>query len=310
MTKILFTALSASLSLFLTACGGSGDSVAKVTPPSPASLNITIDSNISSMEERTSGQIKLSYANVDGDVALSVNSIVSDLAIDQYSVTADNANKEITIVMGDVYMDGDLSFTVTGTDNSKTDSVNVSMSIINSSVVATIQKLSLLTSSLEDISGATESRKVLTRLTELSVLLGQTSSADANAQIDSVDALLDQTALVALKEKLVDKNYEILYASGMSELDIDEVMTEIKTNLPLYSANVYALIVSTQEALGHDFIPAFLNNNFYIDTDYQSVSRFWMNPEMGGVTDDKYSFNDEYDYLTAVLFPESQTCNQ
>lgn len=300
--------------LVLSACGGGGggsdSGTTKTTQPVSNPLGVTVGSTVSSVDESTSATVTLSYANANGAVQLSVGNYTGDFDAGDYTVTPDNANNSITINVGDVNVNGNLSFTVTGTDNSNSDTVNVSVSIVNTSVVSTIESLAVMTSSFESISGVSEGRKVLNRLNDLSVLTGVISQNTASARMQSVDSVLSQSAHAVLKERLESKDYAALYAGGMTELEINEAMAEVKANLPLYSAQLHGLIVTAQETLGAEVIPAFPEDSFYVDLENQSVSRFWMNPDMGEVVDGKYSFNSEYAYLTAILFPESQPCNQ
>lgn len=296
----------------LAACGG-GESSTNTTQepvPAPAPLAITVNSSALVMDESTSTQVTLSYTNTDGEVNLTVDSFVSDFADEQYSVTANNTDKTITVNMGDVYIDGDLSFTVTGKDNSKTDSVNITVSVNNTSVIATLDKLTALTASFDSLSGKSETRKVLSRLNDLSLLLGVIEEPDALARIQSIDSALDESFYADLSSALKGQDHVALYEQGTDELALNEVLTTVELNLPLYSKQLYDLLVDTQHLLGEQIIPPFPENSFYVDIENQSVSRFWMNPAMGEVVDGKYSFNSEYAYLTAVLFPESQPCNQ
>jgi len=316
----LITLFAISTSL-ITACGGGGggSSTTTSTPvpvpepvpvPVPEQLSINIDSSSITMDESSSNQIKLSYANTNGDVSLTLGSFVSDFSAEQYKVTADNTDKTITVDIGDVYIDGTLSFTVTGSDNSKTDSVDVTVSVSNTSVVKTLNKLAVLTASFDSISGESETRKVLSRLNDLSLLLGVITEADAFARMQSIDSALDESLYADLSNALKNKDHIAMYKAGTNELALIEILATIEQDLPLYSRPFYELIIDAQQLLGEQVIPPFPENNFYVDIENQTISRFWMNPEMGKIIDEKYSFNSEYAYLTAVLFPETQSCNQ
>lgn len=310
MIRKIFTTLIAISTLSLTACGGGGESTPKAPPIPPAPLDIKISSSDLSIDESTSTQITLSYTNADGAVSLTVDDFISDFTSDQYTVTTDNTGKKITIEMGDIYVNGDLSFTVTGKDNSKSDSVNVTLSVINTSVVATLDKLTTLTTSFNSLSGVTEERNILSRLNDLSVLLGVITQSTASARIDSIDSLLDETAYLALSSALEQQDYAALYQAGTDEQTLNEVLASVELNLSLYSAQLYSLLIDAQQVLGEEIIPTFPDNGFYFDVENKTVSRFWMNPLIGQVIDGTYSFSDEYVYLEAVLFPESQLCNQ
>jgi hypothetical protein len=313
--KLVKSGLIALSLLTLSACGGGGGSDSgggstNTVQPVSVPLSITVSSAVTSLNEGTSGTVSLSYLNENGAVKLSIGNYAGDFDSSEYTVTVDNTGNSITINMGDVNVDGDLSFTVTGTDNSKSDTVNVSVSVVNTSVFPAIETLTLISSSFENISQVSESRDVLERLNDLSVLMGIISKSTASDRMQSVDSLLNLSAYTVLKDRLESKDYASLYANGMTELEINEVVSDVQANLPLYSAQLHDLIVSVQESLGTELIASFPEDAFYVDIENQSVSRFWMNPAMGSIVDGKYSFNSEYAYLTAVLFPESQPCNQ
>ena len=312
MIRKIFTTLIVISTLSLTACGGGGtaESTPKVPQPPSAPLNITVSASDLSVDESTSTQITLSYANADGDVSLTVDGFVSDFTSEQYTVNVDNVGKTITVVMGDIYVDGNLSFTITGQDNSESDAVNVTLSVVNTSVVATLDKLTVLTTSFNNLSGATEDRNILSRLNDLSVLLGVITESTASARMQSIDSLLDETAYSILSNALEQKDYSALYQTGTDEEVLNEVLTAVEKNLSLYSGQLYSLLIDAQQVLGDNIIATFPENAFYFDVDNNTVSRFWQNPSLGQVVDGSYSFNDEYDYLDAILFPESQLCNQ
>jgi hypothetical protein len=293
--------------------GGEGDNSSTDTPaviPAPQDLDVQVASTVSSMDENTSGQITLSYVNANGDVNLTVSDFSGDFQSDQYTVTAVNADKQITVVMNDVYVDGDLTFTVTATDSSNTDSVSITLSVANTSVVPTLEKLSVLTNIYDDIINVSEGRKVLSQLNELEALLGLVDESTSLARMQSIDSLLNQTAALVLADNLENIDYSTLYSKGMSELDLNRALTAVELNLPLYSEDLYNLINEVQQSLGENLIAPFLGNSFYVDSTKNTVSRFWMNPSMGEVVDGNYQFSEKYAYIEAVIFPETKNCYQ
>ena len=249
-------------------------------------------------------------SNANGDVILTVSDFSGDFEGDQYTVSADNANKQITVVMNDVYVDGDLTFTVTGTDLSNTDSVSVTLSVANTSVVPTLEKLSVLSATYDDILNVSEGRKVLGQLNEMAELLGLINESTSLARMQSINSLLNQSAAFVLADNLENNDYPTLYSEGMTELDLNRVLTAVELNLPLYSEDLYNLINEVQQSLGENLIAPFLGNSFYFDSTKNTVSRFWMNPSMGEVVDGNYQFSEKYAYLEAVIFPETKICEQ
>jgi len=307
--------LTIGVFLVLFGCGGGseGDNSTTDTPaptPAPQALDVQVASTVTSMDENTSVQITLSYANANGDVILTVSDFSSDFESDQYTVTANNANKQITVAMNDVYVDGDLTFIVTGTDSSNTDSVSLTLSVANTSVVPTLEKLSVLSATYDDILNVSEGRKVLGQLNEVAELLGIISESTSLARLQSIDSLLNQTAALVLTDNLENNDYPKLYSEGMTELDLNLVLTAVELNLSLYSEGLYNLIKEVQQSLGENLIAPFLGNSFYLDSTKNTVSRFWMNPNMGEVVDGNYQFSEKYAYLEAVIFPETKNCGQ
>jgi len=300
--------------LVLFGCGGGseGDNSTTDTPapiPAPQVLDVQVASTVSSMDENTSAQIILSYVNANGDVSLTISDFSGDFQSDQYTVTADNANKQITVVMNDVYVDGDLTFIVTATDSSNSDSVSITLFVANTSVVPTLEKLSVLSATYDDILNVSEGRKVLGQLNEVAELLGLINESTSLARVQSIDSLLNQTAGLVLTDNLENNDYSTLYSEGMTELDLNNVLTAVEYNLPLYSEGLYNLINEVQQSLGENLIAPFLGNSFYFDSTKKTVSRFWMNPSMGEVVDGNYQFSEKYAYLEAVIFPETKNCN-
>jgi len=300
--------------LVLFGCGGGseGDNSTTDTPapiPAPQVLDVQVASTVSSMDENTSAQIILSYVNANGDVSLTISDFSGDFQSDQYTVTADNANKQITVVMNDVYVDGDLTFIVTATDSSNSDSVSITLFVANTSVVPTLEKLSVLSATYDDILNVSEGRKVLGQLNEVAEILGLINESTSLARVQSIDSLLNQTAGLVLTDNLENNDYSTLYSEGMTELDLNNVLTAVEYNLPLYSEGLYNLINEVQQSLGENLIAPFLGNSFYFDSTKKTVSRFWMNPSMGEVVDGNYQFSEKYAYLEAVIFPETKNCN-
>jgi len=300
--------------LVLFGCGGGseGDNSTTDTPapiPAPQVLDVQVASTVTSMDENTSAQIILSYVNANGDVSLTISDFSGDFQSDQYTVTADNANKQITVVMNDVYVDGDLTFIVTATDSSNSDSVSITLFVANTSVVPTLEKLSVLSATYDDILNVSEGRKVLGQLNEVAELLGLINESTSLARVQSIDSLLNQTAGLVLTDNLENNDYSTLYSEGMTELDLNNVLTAVEYNLPLYSEGLYNLINEVQQSLGENLIAPFLGNSFYFDSTKKTVSRFWMNPSMGEVVDGNYQFSEKYAYLEAVIFPETKNCN-
>lgn len=307
--------LAVGVFLVLFGCGGGSegdDSTTDVLIPTPAPqpLDVQVASTMLSVDENTSSQIMLSYANASGDVILTVGDFSGDFESDQYTVTADNDNKQLTVVINDVYIDGNLTFIVTGTDSSNTDSVSITLSVVNTSVVPTLEKLSVLSATYEGISTVSEERNVLGQLNELAELLGLLNESTSLARMQSVESLLNQTAGIALADNLEDKDYPRLYSEGTTELALNEILTSVEVNLPLYSEEIFNLIKQAQLSLGDTLVAPFLENSFYLDTTKNTVSRFWMNPSMGQVIDGNYQFSEKYAYLEAVIFPETKDCNQ
>jgi len=300
--------------IVLFGCGGGseGDNSTTDTPapiPAPQVLDVQVASTVTSMDENTSAQIILSYVNANGDVSLTISDFSGDFQSDQYTVTADNANKQITVVMNDVYVDGDLTFIVTATDSSNSDSVSITLFVANTSVVPTLEKLSVLSATYDDILNVSEGRKVLGQLNEVAELLGLINESTSLARVQSIDSLLNQTAGLVLTDNLENNDYSTLYSEGMTELDLNNVLTAVEYNLPLYSEGLYNLINEVQQSLGENLIAPFLGNSFYFDSTKKTVSRFWMNPSMGEVVDGNYQFSEKYAYLEAVIFPETKNCN-
>jgi len=300
--------------IVLFGCGGGseGDNSTTDTPapiPAPQVLDVQVASTVTSMDENTSAQIILSYVNANGDVSLTISDFSGDFQSDQYTVTADNANKQITVVMNDVYVDGDLTFIVTATDSSNSDSVSITLFVANTSVVPTLEKLSVLSATYDDILNVSEGRKVLGQLNEVAELLGLINESTSLARVQSIDSLLNQTAGLVLTDNLENNDYSTLYSEGMTELDLNSVLTAVEFNLPLYSEGLYNLINEVQQSLGENLIAPFLGNSFYFDSTKKTVSRFWMNPSMGEVVDGNYQFSEKYAYLEAVIFPETKNCN-
>jgi len=306
--------LAVGFSFVLFGCGGGGEGDSSSTDaaviPAAKALNVQLTSTVSSMVEKTSAQLSLSYADANGDVSLTVSDFSGDFETDQYTVTTDNANKQITVIMNDVYIDGDITFIITAADLSNTDSVSTTISVVNTSVEPTLEKLSVLSAKYDDISNVSEGRKVLGQLNELAELLGIINESTSLARMQDIDSLLDETAGIALADTLENKNYPALYREGMTELVLNEVLTSIELNLALYSEGLYDLINEAQQSLGESIVAPFLENSFYVDPTKNSVSRFWMNPFMGEVVDGNYQFNEKYAYLEAVIFPETKDCNQ
>lgn len=305
--------LTLGVFLILFGCGGSEGDNSKDTPapiPAPQALDVQVTSTVSSIDEKTRSQIMLSYVNANGDVSLTVSGFSGDFQSDQYTVTADNANKQITVAMNDVYVDGDLTFIVTGTDSSNTDSVSITLSVVNTSVVPTLEKLSVLSATYNDLLNVSEGRKVLGQLNEVAELLGVINESTSLARMQNVDSLLNQTAALALADNLENNDYPTRYSEGMTELDLNRVLTAVELNLPLYSEGLFNLIKEAQQSLGEGIVAPFLDNYFYVDSTKNTVSRFWMNPSMGEVVDGNYQFSEKYAYLEAVIFPETKNCNQ
>ena len=297
--------------LFLSACGGGGgdnsasnNSGSSVAPPS---LSISAGAS-NPVTENSKGSISVTYQNASGVVSLAVSDINTNVSSAAVSVKADSNQKSVTVEVAELVRDGQVSFTVTGTDASgKSDNANVTVSLTNTSVNAVLGELALLQTELPNLLDVTQGRAVLDRMNEVAILTGIKTTSDVAAQSISTDPDLK----TKLETALVGGDFSSRYSSGeLDESSLISIVDTALTDLAHYSQGVYAQVVEVQGELGGNmFAPVTETASFTIDTDKSTVSQFWGNDRLGSTHGAQWQFNDSFAYLEAIVFPESLPCN-
>jgi hypothetical protein len=310
ISRLLLWAVTLAM---VTACGGGGSSSDNVSEPPVQQLpfSMSVTSGINQMQENESQSITLSYLNPKGAVALSVDSYNSDIPSTSYTVTADDGNKAITVTVNELTYDGTVNFVVTGTDsNGKTDSESISFPVSNPSALPKLEALDSIKSALPNILSAVQERSVLNALTELSRLTGDISEQEASTRISSVDSTFDIDKKSTIQTYVTNANWHEAYNNGdMDENTIDDAVSYLTDELNAYLTGINELLSMSQNDLTTAYLPDLPIGNFYISDD-GVVSQFWGNPSMGSVNSEAvWQFNESYAFLTALIFPEIQTCN-
>ena len=297
--------------LFLSACGGGGgdgsasnSSGSSFTPPS---LSISAGAS-NPVTENSKGSISLTYQNASGAVSLAVSDIKTNVSSEAVSVKADSNQKSITVEVAELVHDGQVSFTITGTDASgKSDNASLTVSLTNTSVNPVLSELALLQTELPRLLDVTQGRAVLDTMNEVAVLSGAKTASEVAARLVETDADLK----AKLETALVGVDFSSRYSSG--ELDESVLISVVDTalvDLAQYSQGVYAQVVEVQGKLGGSlFAPVAETARFTIDTNKATVSQFWGNDNLGSTLDGQWQFNQSYAYLDAIIFPESLPCN-
>jgi hypothetical protein len=319
MKNLRTLSIALTISLGLAACGGGGGSTAKTpTPPTPPPVapvvitpfSMSVASTVSTLAENESGQITFSYKDASGDVTLTIDSYSSSAEESRYTVTGNGADKTVTISLNELIQDDTLSFVVTGKDGAgNSDTETITLSLTNPSVTDKITQLSTLSAAIPSALSGEQERRILNTLLDLGKLTKSITVSSANTRTLSIDDAFDPIKKSAIEAYIGENNWATRYNSkALNESDIDAAVIYLNDALVDYLASINTLLQATQTELTDTQIPAFSFGQVFLSDD-GALSQFWGNPEMGNDANGDWQFASNYAYLTALIFPQSQTCN-
>ncbi len=309
ITNITSTIFITSL---LVACGGGGSSTTETNPSQvPPPFSMSISSSIEQMNENETANITLAYSNVQGNVTLSIDTDSSDIPTDTYTVTTNDTDKMVTVNLADLNYDGKVAFVITGTDGTgKTDLETISIEVSNPSVLPKLEMIESYQAGLAGILNADQERRILTSLLDLGVLTDTINQDVAGARIASVDTVLDNDLKVILETTVGIGKWRENYAAGnVYEDGIDSDILAANQQIRDYLTPMSNLVSTTQNELGESIVASLAVDTAYLN-DNSIISQYWGNPKMGSINNDgEWQFSEQYSFLTALIFPETQTCN-
>ncbi len=95
----------------------------------------------------------------------------------------------------------------------------------------------------------------------------------------------------------------------MYEDGIDSDILAANQQIRDYLTPMSNLVSTTQNELGESIVASLAVDTAYLN-DNSVISQYWGNPKMGSINDDgEWQFSEQYAFLTALIFPETLTCN-
>jgi hypothetical protein len=277
------------LSTLLSACGGGAGTESKLP------LSLTASETKISLPESEETNIPLTLTNTQGEVKFEHQEMTGaqNAPIVKINTTT------ITFISNELYQEAEYRFKITATDanNSKVD-LYIDVSGINTSAISKVELLKSFKNSHDKLLSGSDEVAVASAMYGVTHALGLISNKTLEKNINTVNSLFDSEN----QESLLLSN-TINQTTPLDEYEIDRAIADIKESL---SKRVRAAnqIIQTIQEQNNTLFPVMDLGEFTLNDGH--VGQFTGNSKMG--SGDDWVFSDEYAFLNAILFPESQPC--
>lgn len=290
-TTSLLLLLSAALSL--TACGGGGGETATTPPPvSVVPLTADITTKPSTLSENSTAPIQVSINNAQNTPVINFTSDVAAV-----TVSANSGTYSFTLNAGEVdrATTARVTMTVTdGNDNSRKVTRSFDISIDNTSFADELVFITALTAQRARLVDATEEKRILSALSDITSLAGNTT-ASALSQVSSTNSAdtLDQAiANIPLESYLNGTQGDAALLAAK-----ETAMQALERHIAPYRTEINAYFSATSSLFNNTVTIA----NFTIVPELNTASFLIGNPAFGEIREGKWIFNDAFSFLPGIL---------
>ena len=281
------------LSTLLSACG-SEDAGTETGPQ----LSLSTSETHISLPESESSSIPITLTNAQGEVKFAFKEVTGAENIPDVKESA----TKVTCVSHELYQDAEYRFKITATDanQSKAD-IFIDVSGVNTSAIFGLKVFNAFKANHDSLLSGHEEIAVASAMYRVVNTIGLISDKTYEQNISTVNSIIDI------------ENQESKLLSDMikgdipaHESDMISILFDIERKLSVRSSAVNAVIKGIQEQNKTLFPEMSLKGEFSLVGDH--ISQFYGNEQMGEGDKDSFIFSDDYSFLNAVIFPESQPC--
>jgi hypothetical protein len=262
--------------------------------------------------EHTSIDLGFIFDGASGDVQVSIASTTKEAEITT-DAQLTNTGGTLSISAGELeYSNSALQLELTFTDSAGEQQIWVQdIALLNMSGEATLNAFNQVISATPAFINLKTERELVSRLSSLATMLNPSYT-------ESEDALLTQFTQAIKNNGLINditlwlsqrQDYEIRYQNGaITESDIAADHQALLTLLQQHSSAIDGVMLDAVDATGGN-VPNIRFDGVYLDQASGRLSRFIGNPTLGHFQDQLWQFKADYQFLNAIVFPESQSCH-
>lgn len=281
------------LSTLLSACGG--EDAALETKPQ---LSLVSSETQITLPESESSVIPLTLTNAQGEVKFSFEEVTGAVNTPAIKISVTN----VTFVSNELYQDREYRFKITATDSNQSKAgVFIDVSGVNTSAIVGVKMFNAHKENHDSLIAGSEGIVVASAMYRVLNTIGAISDKIYESNIATVNSITD----IESEESVVLS--EMINASiPVDEFEMNNALFSIEDKLSKRSGAINSVISGIQKQHSTIFPEMDLDGTFLLRNG--SVSQFYGNSQMGEGDESSFTFSDEYAFLNAVLFPESQPC--
>lgn len=299
----------------ITACGGGGSDSPSVQPPAsaspaqpvppPAALSLSIDTDIIVMDENSNTNTGLSVT-YNGDKALSFSVDNPDAA------TAIRVEDE-TINITSSEVDGAdvaYSFIVHVTDGVLTDSVNVDLTIENTSLPIRVDELKTELARYQDFINSIRIVPAITDyFIDIAALTNALDESSATSLQQSVNRISD-AAYVEIELGITDIENELNTQVSFGEITDSAVISMLSAISIAENEFIRNVNIGVAEATNPiaNLVPSVTVSQFYSQPSNGTLSLYIGNPLFGETSNGTFTFYEQYQFMQSIMERNANIC--
>jgi hypothetical protein len=322
MKKNIFTQSVPALSLIflLSACGGGGGDAAETTstnapvndsvnaPPTAALFTAEVMTTPVSVSELSTAEINLTLKNPTGSVKTTASVSTGISASEQYSFDISNDGSRVNIIIGEIQQEDNIDVIITSIDDGGRKVLNtISFQVTNTSAEKLIEEINSYKDNMQRITDVIEEKALIKKFSIVARLF--IDNFDADSEIDLLTRVDN-----AAKDILISQ----LNALATDTSSVDDYMSRTTTELELVEyknsliGDVAKFVMPINDIINPFIASLSQEADVFTLKGYELtnglLSQLVGNKNLGNIVDGEWVFNQNYTYLSSIVFPENQTC--
>ena len=307
--KLLSICMASLACLAVSSCGGSAGSDDS-GGTGGSSLNVTVQSAPSLIAENASAQVVLSVAGAQGDIQVVSESLVAALAPVTGSYVINGNTITYTVNVGELaYKNESLALVVEVSDGTNTGTVSRTINLSNTSGDVAYEKLAGAVPGLVGFLEMEVERSMYERLSSVAELVNNDARGEIAVLTDRLAMAVDGIDISGqLSEWRLFANEALaLYnVNQMHESQVLDLISQLPEKISPFVAEVNQILQDIV-VLANGAVPSMSFSDVYMNSAGE-LSQFIGNQNFGQFVDGQWVFNQAYDFMTAVVFPETEDC--
>jgi hypothetical protein len=262
--------------------------------------------------EHTSINLDFIFDGAKGDVQVAIASTTKEADITT-DMQLTNQGGRLSISSGELeYPNSSLQLELTFTDSAGEQQVWLQeIALLNMSDESTLSAFNQLLSATPAFLNLKTERELVHRLSSLATMINPSYTEPEDALSKQFTQLITNNGLNNDINQWISQHqdYEIRYHNGsLKESAITADHQALLTLLRQHASVIDGVMSDAVEATG-GHAPVINLNNVYLDKTSGRLSRFIGHEALGHYQEHQWLFNTDYEFLTAIIFPESQSCH-